>query len=98
MLLGIAKLAVRVESDDFDCEISNLIESCLADLELSGIVKLDENDALIIQAVRTYTKAYFDVTNPDYDKLVNSYQSLKTYLSLTEEYTTVVKQNETKQT
>lgn len=90
-LINKAKQAVRIEGNDFDDEFNDLVSACLADLKLSGIVAFKETDPLIIQAVRTYARAYFDVTNPDYDKLVNSYECIKSHLSLTEEYTTVVK-------
>lgn len=85
-------MALRIDEGYLDIEIQDLIDSCLADLRLSGVKKLDVTDPLIIQSVKTYARAYFDVTNQDHEKLVRSYESLKAHLTLTEEYTVVIAQ------
>ena len=79
--------ALRLDDDCLDGEINDLILACIADLKLNGIVNIVEDDPLILQAVKTYAKAHFDISNQDFEKLVSSYESLKSHLSLTEEYT-----------
>lgn len=93
LLLDKIRNAVRVDGTDLDEDIKDLIASCKADLKLSGVVKLKDEDPLILQAIKTYAKANFDVDNPDHEKYIASYESLKTHLSLSEEYTTEVVQD-----
>lgn len=93
LLIDKIRNAVRVDGTDLDEDIEDLISACKADLALSGVVNIKDEDPLIIQAIKTYTKANFDVDNPDHEKYIASYQSLKTHLSLTEEYTVEVVQN-----
>lgn len=93
MLLTKVRNALRVDGNDLDEDIQDNIYACKADLKLSGIVKIKDDDPLIIQATKTYARAYFDVDNPDHDKYVASYESLKKHLSLAEEYTVEVVQN-----
>lgn len=93
MLLNKVRSALRVDGNDLDEDIQDNIDACKADLKLSGVGKIKDDDPLIIQATKTYARAYFDVDNPDHDKYVASYESLKTHLSLSEEYTVAVVQN-----
>lgn len=88
MLLDDVKLALRVTEDDFDTEILDLIEAVKADLKLCGIVasKINDLDPLIKRAITAYCKAGFGYDNPDAGRLFKSYESLKTHLSLSQEY------------
>ena len=94
MLLNKVRYALRVDGTDLDEDINDNIDACKADLKLSGVVKIKDDDPLIIQAIKTYARAYFDVDNPDHDKYVASYESLKMHLALAEEYTVEVVQDE----
>ena len=60
-LLKKAKTALRIKSnnEDIEDEIKDLIESCIADLQLAGVNTIDEKDPLIISAVKQYCKGYF---------------------------------------
>lgn len=90
MLLDDVKNALRVSGPDFDIEIQDLIEAAKADLALAGITKLDETDSLIKRAVVLYCKANFGYEDPTMAELFNkSYQSLKTHLALSQEYTVI---------
>ena len=55
-LLKKAKTALRIKSnnEDIEDEIKDLIESCIADLQLAGVNTIDEKDPLIISAVKQY--------------------------------------------
>lgn len=91
-LLDDVKLALRISSSAFDAEINDLITAAKADLQLSGVVETkvnDEEDPLIKRAVITYVKANFGWDNPDVERLQQSYDMLKTHLTLSTEYTPV---------
>ncbi|MFQ7298305.1 MAG: head-tail connector protein [Clostridium sp.] len=85
-MLEKVKLALRIKSNSLDLEIQDLIESAKADLNISGVKNLDEEDPLIIQAVKTYCKANFGLDNKDSEKYQKSYDMLKQHLSLCGEY------------
>lgn len=81
------KDALRVNGNDLDEEIQDLINAAKADLKLSGITK-DEMDPLIIRAITIYCKAHFGYEEPAQAELfLKSYQALKTHLALSQEYT-----------
>lgn len=85
-MLESIKLALRIKSSAFDLEILDLINAAKLDLRLSGIIKFDEEDHLILQAVKTYCKANFGLDNKDSEKYQASYESLKQHLSLCGDY------------
>ena len=85
-MLGKAKKALRVTHTALDEEINDLIEAAKYDMKISGVVKQDEKDPLIIRAIITYCKANFGYDNADSEKLKASYESLKSHLSLCGEY------------
>jgi len=79
------KKSLRISNNAFDDEISDLIDSALIDLKISGVVKQDETDPLIIRAVTIYCKAHFGY-NENSEKFQNSYDLLKTHLVLSGDY------------
>ena len=88
------KPLLRIKSSTaFDSEIDDLIESTKADLLLSGILAAkittlgSEPDALIKRCVILYCKANFGLDNQDSKKYMAAYESLKTHLTLSQEYT-----------
>lgn len=83
------KKYLRISNTAYDAEITDLINAAKADLRLSGVINIDETDALIKRAVSTYVKANFGWNNPDVDKLQNSYNLLKGHLTFSAEYTEV---------
>lgn len=85
-MLESIKLALRIKSSAFDDEINDLIESAIADLNISGIKNIIKTDPLIVQAVKTYCKAHFGLDNKDSEKYQASYESLKQHLSLCGDY------------
>ena len=70
-------------------ELQDLIDAAKADLILSGIleVKVIDTDMLIKRAIILYCKANFGLDNKDSEKYQASYDSLKTHLTLSQEYT-----------
>lgn len=87
-ILSKVKLALRIVTDDFDGELSDLINAALADLRLAGANgnAISTNDFLVITAIITYCKMHFG--EPDqYDRLKASYDEQKAQLSMATNYT-----------
>lgn len=88
-MLDKAKLSLRVSNVAFDDEIIDLIEAArleLIEAGVSGDKAMDDSDPLIKRAIITYVKANFGFDNPDYEKLNESFKSLKIHLSQSSDY------------
>jgi hypothetical protein len=83
------KQRVRIKTNVLDGEIDDLIEEAKADLTLSGVLeeKIVDTDPLILRAVSTYCKIYYEGDNVKAERLQKSYDSLKTHLSMSVDYT-----------
>ncbi|MFD1442794.1 head-tail connector protein [Thermoactinomyces vulgaris] len=86
-LIDDVRMELRITSTDFDSEIQGLINSALADLKISGVADPLETDPLIKRAITIYCKAHFGYDNPEADRFLRAYDSLKMHLSLSAEYT-----------
>lgn len=85
ILLEKVKLTLRVVTDDFDEEISDLISAAVSDLQAAGVVT-DKMDNFVTMAIKTYCRCNFG--NPDnYDRLKSSYDEQKAQLSMRSGYT-----------
>lgn len=75
------KLALRLTTDAFDAELTDLINAAALDLGLVGIAlpELLANDALIVTAIVTYVRCHFGSPS-DYDRLKASYDEQKAQL------------------
>lgn len=85
-MLESIKLALRIKSSAFDIEIIDLMQAAKLDLSISGIKNINEEDPLILQAVKTYCKANFSMDNKDSEKYERSYDMLKQHLALCGDY------------
>ena len=86
--LALIKLALRITTDAFDDELTNLIEAALLDLGVAGVngYSVSLCDKLVLLAVTTYVKMHFG--EPDeYDRLKKSYDEQKAQLSMSSPYT-----------
>jgi uncharacterized phage protein (predicted DNA packaging) len=88
------KLALRISSDAYDTDVSDLIDEARRDLIVAGLSEEVVNDEveidpLIKRAIRTYVKANFGWDNPDAEKLQQSYEMLKGHLSLAGDYNAI---------
>ncbi len=83
-MLNKVKLALRIGNNAYDAEITDLINACKKELELAGIASsnIKDTDEMIIQTVISYCKAYFGFDNPDAERYIRSYESLKSFLCL----------------
>lgn len=80
------KQSLRIKNNAFNDEIMDLINACKKDLETAGVKNIDEEDSLIIQAVKTYCKANYGLDNKDSEKYQASYEMQKQKLSLCSDY------------
>lgn len=86
-LLAKVKVALRIVTEDFDGELTDLISAALLDMNLAGVSETDITDPLIIRAVTTYCKMNFG--EPDqYDRLKQSYDEQKAQMGMATGYTT----------
>ncbi|WP_297634760.1 head-tail connector protein [uncultured Clostridium sp.] len=86
MLLDKIKMRLRISHNKLDIEINDLIEAAKLDLKISGVNKIIEHDPLIIQAIKVYCKANFELDNKDSEKYLKSYNLLKEHLALCGDY------------
>ena len=79
-MLTKVKLALRITSDAFNSELTDLIGAACADLGVAGVtVSSDTTDPLLVRAIVTYCKMHFG--EPDeYDRLKASYDEQKSQL------------------
>lgn len=73
------KMALRITTNAFDSELTNLIESAKLDLGVAGVVLPPTLDALVTRAIITYCKMSFGLPE-DYDRLKASYDEQKAQL------------------
>ena len=83
-MLNKIKLALRINNNAYDGEITDLINACKKELELAGIASsnIKDTDEMIIQAITCYCKAYFGLGNADAEKYAKAYENLKSFLCL----------------
>jgi hypothetical protein len=84
-MLEAIRLSLRLTSEVFDSEIADLIEACKIDLRLAGVVKIEDDDPLILRAVTLYAKWHFGYVD-DGERYQKSYDLLKTSLCLAGDY------------
>ncbi len=86
-LIDDVKLALRVTTNAFDPEISDLINAAVADMGIAGVSNNDTADPLVKRAVITYCRLNFGQPD-DYDRLKASYDEQKAQLGMATGYTT----------
>lgn len=85
-MLDKVKLALRITTNAFDSELTDLISAAQLDLGIAGVVVPDMLDALVTRAIITYCKLNFG--SPDeYDRLKASYDEQKAQLGMATGYT-----------
>ena len=79
-MLDDVKLALRVTTDAFDSELTDLILAAQNDLRVAGVTNITLDDFLVKRAVITYCRVHFG-TPDDYDRMKRSYDEQKAQLS-----------------
>lgn len=80
------KTQLRVTTDDFNSEISGLIEAAKTDMKTAGVANPDESDPLVKQCVILYCKANFGYDNPEAERFMSVYEDIKNKLTMLSEY------------
>ena len=83
------KSALRIDGNESDAEVNDLIAAAKLDLKIAGVNSTDDTDKLIKRAITLYCKANYGYDG-DAERLEKSYVSLKQHLSLSTEYAEVV--------
>jgi len=86
--LEAVRLAMAITTTAYDNELNDLIDAALMDMKTNGINVCDkQDDPLVLQAVKTYCRAYFQ-SPADHDKLVAAYEGQKGHMQICSGYTT----------
>lgn len=85
-MLEKVKLALRIATNAFDDELTDLIGAAQLDLGIAGVVIPAEIDSIVTRAIITYCKLHFGEPS-EYDRLKASYDEQKAQLSMTSGYT-----------
>lgn len=85
-MLDKAKMALRLTTDAYDEEITDLLAAAALDLGIAGVELPEELDALCQRAVLTYVRVHFG-SPEDYDRLKASYDEQKAQLRTATGYT-----------
>ena len=76
-LLEIVRANIRLTTDKLDeAEIQPIIDACKLDMRISGVVKIEESDPLVVRAHIWYAKANFGYDDKA-DKHQKRYESLR---------------------
>ena len=86
-MLAKVREALRITHNKLDSELQDVIDACKMDLSIAGITKLNDDDPLIQQAVKTYVKAEYEQDVNKANRLTQAYISLKISMSLCGDYT-----------
>ena len=93
-MLDRVKLALLITGNDFDSELSDLIDAAAKDLGIAGVdalvISTDTNDALIIRAIITYVGYQFEIMHGSLDRSAaykKSYDEQKAQLGMATGYT-----------
>lgn len=86
------RLRISAANTAFDVDIDGLIAEADADIKRAGVLVtvIVDTDPSIARAIILYCRANFDLSNPDYDKLVRSYESQRDSLALDGDYNGLV--------
>lgn len=92
-MLNKVKTALRLTTTAYDDELQDLINACKADLGLTDIYTINDDDVLIIRCVILYCKMYFGTPNDtDSKRLKQAYDELKGSMLMSSKYTDYTEQ------
>ncbi|TDO77687.1 gp6-like head-tail connector protein [Halanaerobium saccharolyticum] len=85
-LLDDVKTSLRITANDYDAEITGVIEAAKSDLDTKGLLKIEETDDLTVYAITLYCKGNFGYDNPEAERFLEVYESIANKLSQLREY------------
>lgn len=85
-LLDACRAALRIPAfvNDYDEEISDVIEAARAELVAGGVSDVkahDDGDGRVRLAIKVYVKANFGMDNPDAERFMKSFDAMLTSMS-----------------
>ncbi|MFQ7045616.1 MAG: hypothetical protein ACLUE3_02150 [Collinsella sp.] len=85
-LLDACRAALRIPDfvNDYDEEISDVIEAARAELVAGGVADAkahDDSDGRVRLAIKVYVKANFGMDNPDAERFMKSFETMLTSMS-----------------
>lgn len=85
-LLDACRAALRIPAfvNDYDEEISDVIEAACAELVAGGVADAkahDDSDGRVRLAIKVYVKANFGMDNPDAERFMKSFETMLTSMS-----------------
>lgn len=80
------KTALRISTNAYDSEITDLVKAAVDDMGLAGITNDSQTDSLVLRAIITYCRLNFGQPD-DYDRLKASYDEQKAQLGMATGYT-----------
>ncbi len=85
-LLDACRAALRIPAfvNDYDEEISDVIEAARAELVAGGVADAkahDDSDGRVRLAIKVYVKANFGMDNPDSERFMKSFDAMLTSMS-----------------
>ena len=86
-IMTAVKTALRISTDAYDDEITDLINAAVKDMGIAGVTNTDETDALVKKAIVTFCRLNFGQPD-DYERLKASYDEQKAQLGMATGYTT----------
>lgn len=85
-MLEKVKMALRIVANNYDNELTDLIEAAKQDMGIAGVVIPSTLTAVVERAIITYCKMSFGLPE-DYDRLKRSYDEQKAQLATCTGYT-----------
>ena len=86
MLLDKIRETLRITHNKLDNEIQDMIDACKNDMIISGISKIDEEDPLVLQAIKVYCKREYESDMNKRDRYDLAYDNIIKHMGLTQEY------------
>ena len=80
------KTALRIKHDQLDDDINDNIQACLQDLQMHGVAHANEDDILILNAIKLFCKAEYADDPAKAEKFGQRYKELRDCLKLAEGY------------
>lgn len=84
--LTAVKTALRLSTNAYDSEITDLINAAVLDMGLAGVTNTADTDALVKKAIITYCRLNFGQPD-DYERLKASYDEQKAQMGMATGYT-----------
>ena len=87
--LALVKQQLLITTDEFDTVLTNLMNACLIDLGMAGIVGEQAiiGNVFVLNTVATYVYMNFKAEPSEYDRLKKSYDEAKAQMSMATGYT-----------